>query len=581
MSSICICICICICIIMYMYMYMYCTHLHFPPQSERSSGLLLKSAVSPKRSNHKTLGAHMRKVNWHVMRGLPLMENAKESNSEFQQRNLPVNFRPGIKLSIAAKKSSGELLPRNQTQYFSKEIFQWTSAQESNSAIRQRNLPVTFQKMKGMWRAAGPRWLGVWMTWGFSVPMCKKRVAVNCTHLHFPPQSERSSGLLLKSAVSPKRSNHKTLGAHMRKVNWHVMRGLPLMENAKESNSEFQQRNLPVNFRPGIKLSIAAKKSSGELLPRNQTQYFSKEIFQWTSAQESNSAIRQRNLPVTFQPNNAYGSVSGAPSTHDWDIIVDRALCKTFASYSRKATGSLDAWSKSRPGFLYRATLLALSHRAHCWISGNVRWWWIASNEGPLWRIVCGENVPASSWKWRQNRLNQSSYCPRVMLKMWHEWCRARVPTCCNSLLHHERCMLSARTMSSIAPVFVRSPRSELPKITPQCPDMPLTGKTRSSEEICKISEGRAYKSYCRSAATAAWMHPRCTQNLANAKITCGGTPTRVLPGLCDFQAASAARDKGSKSLSGTVGTILRAIQQYKVYEPKEKDLSSSNCSLK
>jgi hypothetical protein len=52
------------------------------------------------------------------------MENAKESNSEFQQRNLPVNFRPGIKLSIAAKKSSGELLPRNQTQYFSKEIFQ-------------------------------------------------------------------------------------------------------------------------------------------------------------------------------------------------------------------------------------------------------------------------------------------------------------------------------------------------------------------------------------------------------------------------------------------------------------------------
>ena len=56
------------------------------------------------------------------------MENAKESNSAFEQRNFPVNFRSGVKLSTAAKKSpeksSGELSLRSQTQHISKEITQ-------------------------------------------------------------------------------------------------------------------------------------------------------------------------------------------------------------------------------------------------------------------------------------------------------------------------------------------------------------------------------------------------------------------------------------------------------------------------
>ena len=179
--------------------------------------------------------------------------------------------------------------------------------------------------------------------------------------------------------------------------------------------------------------------------------------------------------------------------------------------------------------------------------------------------MVWGEKVPAGSLNNEENRLDKSSYLAKVREKIGTSWLRQPRARCLINCPHQGRCWLSAKMMSSVAPVFVLLCLSAFPRMMPQVLQRDLTGRTRSTPEISRISEGRAYKSNWRSAATAASYSDCLTQKWAKWNITCGGTPTRVVPGRAALQADKAARAKGNNSLSGSRGIALRAIQPKRV----------------
>ena len=267
----------------------------------------------------------------------------------------------------------------------------------------------------------------------------------------------------------------------------------------------------------------------------------------------------------TCQHPNLYEVGTGDWITHGRFKMSVRAAWRIPGLSVFNAGGSREARSKRRPGFLYLCTLEALTHLPLCCISAKVLKLWIASKHGPECLMVWGVKAPAVSLNLVENRLKRSSYFDSDKEKTETFWLRQLRATCRSRSPHQGRWRLSAKTMSSVAPAFVRLSLSAFPMMTPHTLLRDLTGRTRSSPFISRISDGRAYKSYWRSAATAASISHSLIQNRAKWKTTCGGTPTRVVPGLAARHADKAARDKGSNSLSGWRGTVLRAIHPKRV----------------